>query len=76
MPSFSAIVYFFLGINRTEADETFLKTIMELASPADILGIYPAGTKMNQPIPIFTKIDDVEEFKKRFRSDNSEQQHE
>ena len=74
MPSFSAIVYFFLGITRTEADETFLKTVMELASPADLLNIYPTGTKMNQPIPIFTKIDDVEEFKKRFRSEKSEEQ--
>ena len=74
MPGFSAIVYFFLGITRSEADETFLKTVMELTSPADLLGIYPAGTTMNQPIPIFTKIDDVEEFKNRFRSEKPQQQ--
>lgn len=68
MPGFSAIIYFFLGITRTEADETFFKTVIELASPADLLGIYPAGTKMNQPIPVFSKIDDTEEYKARFRS--------
>jgi hypothetical protein len=73
MPGFSAIVYFFLGITRTEADETFLKTVVELASPADLLGIYPTGTKMNQPIPIFSKIDNVEEFKVRFRSEKPAQ---
>lgn len=68
MPGFSAITYFFLGIKRSPQDETFIKHLLSLKSPKDILGLVPGGLQMSQPIPIFSKVEDetVQLYRKQF----------
>lgn len=66
MPGFSAIVYFFYGMERTPEDEKFVKRMVELGSSKELIGIVPTGTTMNLPIPIFTKIEEIESFRKKF----------
>lgn len=66
MPGFSAIIYFFLGMTRSAADEKMIQHILSLKSGRDIVTLLPEGLTMNQPIPIFTLIDDVEQYRKRY----------
>ena len=66
MPGFSAIIYFFLGLQRSQKDEKLIQHLLSLKSGKDLIGILPEGLLMNQPIPIFTPIDDVEQFRKKF----------
>lgn len=67
MPGFSAIVYFFLGMERIPEDETFLQTL--LATDAkQYVSLMRKGLCMNQPIPIFKSLDDteVQRYRDRF----------
>lgn len=68
LPGFSAIIYFFLGIQRTLSDETFIKRLLNIQSGKDLIGLVPEGQPMNQPIPIFTQISDeaIKAHKERF----------
>lgn len=58
LPGFSAIIYFFLGHQRTLTDETYVKHILSLSSGKDLISLVPEGQAMNQPIPIFTQVSD------------------
>lgn len=65
MPGFSAIVYFFLGLERTPLDEQFLSHLLSL--PADsLVTLLPEGLKMNQPIPIFNRVEDIQQYQQKF----------
>lgn len=66
MPGFSAIIYFFLGSTRTPEDDKFIEKILSLKSSKDLITLLPEGQTMNQPIPIFTMVDDVEQYRKKF----------
>lgn len=66
MPGFSAIVYFFLGITRTPQDEKFIQHVLSLKSAKDLLTLVPEGLTMNQPIPIFSRIEEIDSYRKRF----------
>jgi methionyl-tRNA synthetase len=59
MPSFSAMIYFFLGIERSLADESFIETLLK-SKPHDLISLVKGGQQMNQPIPIFRLISDEE----------------
>lgn len=62
MPSFSAMIYFFLGMERSLADETFIESLLK-SKPLDLVSLVPGGQPMNQPIPIFSVIPDDEIIK-------------
>lgn len=66
MPDFSAKVYFFLGMERTKADEVMLETLLK-TDPKDFIHLIPTGLTMNLPIPIITKIEDITEYRERFK---------
>lgn len=65
IPDFSAKVYFFLGIVRSVEDETFIDKLLKLDSK-DYISVIPQGLTMNLPVPIVQKVEDVEEFRKKF----------
>lgn len=66
MPSFSAKIYFFLGLERTEADEVMIETLLN-TDPKEYVTLIPEGLKMNQPVPIFERVGDISEFRERFK---------
>lgn len=66
MPGFSAIVYFFLGVERVAKDEQFLKTLLE-TEPKEYINLLPRDLVMNRPIPIFQKLEDIEDYRTRFK---------
>lgn len=68
LPGFSAIIYFFLGHQRTLRDETFVKCLLEIQSSDQLLELVPEGQAMNQPIPIFSHISDeaIKSHKEKF----------
>ena len=66
MPGFSAIVYFFLGLKRTIEDEKFLETLLA-KEPKEYANLIPKNLVMNRPIPIFEKVEDIEEYRRRFQ---------
>lgn len=66
MPSFSAKIYFFLGMERSPADEVFLQTLVDKESH-EYINLIPEGLKMNHPVPIFDRIGDISEYRERFK---------
>ena len=66
MPGLSAVLYFFLGIERTERDEKYIEYLLSLSSAHDFITLLPADAKLNQPFPVFTAIESIEQYKQRF----------
>jgi methionyl-tRNA synthetase len=66
MPDFSAKVYFFLGMERTAADEVLLETLLN-TDPKEFINLIPTGLTMNLPIPIITKVEDISAYRERFK---------
>jgi methionyl-tRNA synthetase len=66
MPDFSAKIYFFLGISRSKEDEVFLERILKIDS-ADYIHLIPQGLTMNLPVPIIQKVEDITEFREKFK---------
>ena len=66
MPGFSAIIYFFLGVKRTASDDKFIESLLAMKSSKELITLLPDGQVMNQPIPIFTMVDDVEQYRQKF----------
>lgn len=64
IPGVSAIIYFFLGLERTIEDESFIKTLVEVDSK-EYINFIPEGLAMNRPIPIFQKMtkEDIEKYR-------------
>ncbi len=67
MPDFAAIIYFFLGLKRTPLDDNMLAHILQMKSSNEIMSLLPEGLKMNQPIPIFSPVEDVEAYRQQFK---------
>ena len=53
-------------MTKAPQDDQFIKHLLSLKSPAELLNLIPSGLQMKQPIPIFTKLEDVAEYKKMF----------
>jgi len=67
MPGFSAKLYFFLGMGkRTREDEKLFERILGFGSSEQLLGLLPKGLEMNEPIPIFERIDNVNQYRGMF----------
>jgi methionyl-tRNA synthetase len=66
MPDFSAKINFFLGLTRTEADEVLIETLLATDSK-EFINLIPTGLIMNLPVPIIQKIDDISEYRAKFK---------
>jgi len=68
MPGFSAKLYYFLGFTeRTLEDETSIEKVLGFESNDQLLDLIPKGLTMNQPIPIFERIDKVDHWRTMFQ---------
>lgn len=67
IPGFSAKLYYFLGFSeRTLKDEVYIETVLGFTNNEQLLDSIPAGQVMNQPIPIFEKIEKVDQWRSVF----------
>ena len=68
MPGFSAKLYYFLGFTeRTLEDETSIEKVLGFKTNDQLLDLIPRGLTMNQPIPIFERIDKVDHWRTMFQ---------
>jgi methionyl-tRNA synthetase len=72
MPGFSAKLYFFLGMSdRSAADELLFEVVMGFGEDWErLLGLVPSGRTMNEPIPIFERVDNAASYRDLFGGKN------
>ena len=55
MPSFSAKIYYTLGLKRTENDERYIEYLLEANDQNILVKLLPSGQVLNKPVPLFAE---------------------